>query len=145
MITEPVGAISLAIWIYLVFARGGFWHLRDDRSPLPEQAGPAPSVAVIIPARNEAEVVGHAVRSLLAQKYSGRTHIFLVDDESSDDTVRVVRQIAEHAMGINRVTVVQGCPVPDGWTGKLWAVSQGVAKAEAAKPKPKTTEKESDS
>jgi hopene-associated glycosyltransferase HpnB len=131
MITEVVGAVSLAIWIYLVFGRGGFWHIRDHRSPLPEQAGPAPSVAVIIPARNEAEVVGQAVRSLLAQKYPGRMHLFLVDDESSDDTAKVVRQIAEDANGINRVTVVQARPVPDGWTGKLWAVSEGLHEAVA--------------
>ena len=66
MITEPVGAVSLAIWIYLVFGRGGFWQLRNHhQSPLPEQAGPDPSVAVIVPARNEAEVVGHA-RPLVA-------------------------------------------------------------------------------
>ena len=129
MITEVVGGVSLAIWIYLVFGRGGFWRLRDQGSPSPEQAGPTPSVAVIIPARTEAEVVGHAVRSLLEQKYSGRMHIFLVDDESSDDTVRVARQVAEDAGGINRLTVVQACPVPDGWTGKLWALSEGLHEA----------------
>jgi cellulose synthase/poly-beta-1,6-N-acetylglucosamine synthase-like glycosyltransferase len=70
MIPEAVGTVSLAIWIYLVFARGGFWHFRDPGLPLLEQAVPAPSVAVIIPARNEADVVGHAVRSLLEQNYA---------------------------------------------------------------------------
>jgi hopene-associated glycosyltransferase HpnB len=129
MIAEVTGAVSLAIWIYLVFGRGGFWRLRDHESPSPAQAVRDPSVAVIIPARNEAEVVGRAVRSLLAQKYSGRMHIFLVDDESSDDTLRVVRRVAEDARGINRVTVVQARPVPDGWTGKLWALSEGLHEA----------------
>ena len=129
MITEVVGAVSLSIWIYLVFGRGGFWRLRDQDSPSSKQAGTTPSVAVIIPARNEAEVVGQAVGSLLAQKYFGRIHIFLVDDESSDDTVRVVQQVSEDARGINRLTVIQARPVPDGWSGKLWALSEGLHEA----------------
>src|SRR6266481_4964896 len=126
MIPEAVGAVSLGIWIYLVLGRGGFWRLSDYESPFLDQAAPTPSVAVIIPARNEAEVVGHAVRSLLEQKYSGRMHIFLVDDESSDDTARVVQQVARDASGINRLTIVQARAVPDGWTGKLWALSEGL-------------------
>ena len=131
MIPEAVGAVSLAIWIYLVFARGGFWHLWAPGSPLQEQALLNQSVAVIIPARNEADVVGHAVRSLLEQNYTGELHVFLVDDDSSDNTATVARQVAEHARGNNRLTVVRARPVPDGWTGKLWALSEGLQEAAA--------------
>jgi hopene-associated glycosyltransferase HpnB len=131
MIPEAVGAVSLAIWTYLVFARGGFWRLWDPGSPLQEQAVPGQSVAVIIPARNEADVVGHAVRSLLEQNYAGELHIFLVDDDSSDNTATVARQVAEHARGNNRLTVFRARPVPDGWTGKLWALSEGLKEAAA--------------
>ena len=92
---------------------------------------PVGSVAVIIPARNEAEVVGHAVRSLLEQNYAGRLHIFLVDDDSSDNTATVARRVAEHARGNNRLTVVRARPLPDGWTGKLWALSEGLQEAAA--------------
>ncbi|MGC2198276.1 MAG: glycosyltransferase [Terriglobales bacterium] len=131
MITEVTGAVSLAIWIYLLVGRGGFWRLRNHESPSPEQDESAPPVAVIIPARNEAEIVGQAVRSLLKQKYSGRIHIYLVDDESSDDTVRIVQQVAQDAEGTNRVTIVRARPVPQGWTGKLWALSEGLREAVA--------------
>jgi len=131
MITEVTGAVSLAIWIYLLVGRGGFWRLRNQETPSPEQAESAPPVAVIIPARNEAEIVGQAVRSLLKQKYSGRIHIYLVDDESSDDTVRIVQQVAQNAEGTNRVTIVRARPVPQGWTGKLWALSEGLREAVA--------------
>ena len=131
MIPEAIGAVSLAIWTYLVFGRGGFWRLRDHDSPLPEQGVPVRSVAIIIPARNEAEVIGHAVRSLLAQNYAGRLHIFLVDDDSSDDTATVARRVAEHTRGNNWLTVVRARPLPDGWTGKLWALSEGLQGAAA--------------
>jgi hopene-associated glycosyltransferase HpnB len=131
MIPEAVGAVSLGIWTYLVFKRGGFWRLRDPGSPSQEQAVPGGSVAVIVPARNEADVVGYAVRSLLEQNYAGRLHIFLVDDDSSDNTATVARQVAEHARGIDRLTVVEARPLPDGWTGKLWALSEGLQKAAA--------------
>jgi hopene-associated glycosyltransferase HpnB len=131
MIPEAVGAVSLGIWTYLVFKRGGFWRLRDPGSPSQEQAVPGGSVGVIVPARNEADVVGYAVRSLLEQNYAGRLHIFLVDDDSSDNTATVARQVAEHARGIDRLTVVEARPLPDGWTGKLWALSEGLQKAAA--------------
>jgi cellulose synthase/poly-beta-1,6-N-acetylglucosamine synthase-like glycosyltransferase len=111
MIPEAVGAVSLAIWTYLVFERGGFWRLRDHGSPSPEQGVAGRSVAVIIPARNEADVVGHAVRSLLEQNYAGRMHIFLVDDDSSDNTATVARRVAEQARGNNRLTVVRARPL----------------------------------
>jgi hopene-associated glycosyltransferase HpnB len=131
MIPEAVGAVSLAIWTHLVLARGEFWRLRDTDLPSPEQTAPAQSIAVIIPARNEADVVGHAVRSLLEQNYAGRLHIFLVDDESSDNTATVARQAAEHAGGNSQLTVVRARPVPDGWTGKMWALSEGLHEAVA--------------
>ena len=131
MIPEAVGAFSLAIWTYLVFQRGAFWRLRNHGAPSPEQAVPGQSVAVVIPARDEVEVVGHAVRSLLEQNYAGRLQIFLVDDESSDDTVAVARRVAEQARRNDRLTVIRARPVPDGWTGKLWALSEGLQAAAA--------------
>src|SRR5208282_2105968 len=131
MIPEAVGAFSVAIWTYLVFQRGAFWRLRHRGSPSPEQAVPTQSVAVVIPARNEAEVVGHAVRSLLEQNYAGRLQIFLVDDESSDNTATVARRVAEHAHRNDQLTVIRARPVPDGWTGKLWALSEGLQAAAA--------------
>ncbi len=80
------------------------------------------SVHVVIPARDEAESIGQAIRSLLAQDYDGRLRIFVVDDHSSDGT-------AEVAQAAGDVTIISSAPLPAGWTGKLWAVSQGVEAA----------------
>jgi hopene-associated glycosyltransferase HpnB len=115
----------LGAWIYLIFARGGFWRMRE--SPPPGWNGPPKSVAVVIPARNEEPVVGLAVASLLAQSYPGQVRIILVDDHSTDGTVAAA---GTHA----RLKVIKARPLPAGWTGKLWAVSQGLAEAEPSQP-----------
>ena len=133
ILSQAVAAASLVIWIYLVFLRGAFWRLRDLDSPSQAPVLPAYSVAVIIPARNEADVVGQAVRSLVEQNYAGSLHVFLVDDESSDDTATIALQVAERAGRSDRLTVVRASPVPDGWTGKMWALSEGLREAAAFK------------
>jgi hopene-associated glycosyltransferase HpnB len=74
-------------------------------------------------------VIGHAVRSLLEQNYAGRLRIFLVDDDSSDETAAVAQRAAVHRPGNNQLTVVRTRPLPDGWTGKLWALSEGLQNA----------------
>ena len=120
MVIELIGAASLAVWVCLLFARGGFWRMRLP--PAPPAEGIAKSVAVVIPARDEEAVVGQAVASLLNQNYPGPLHIFLVDDHSTDATVA--------AAGVsNRLTIVSARPLPPGWTGKLWAVSEGLKRA----------------
>lgn len=129
MFAELVGAVSLAVWLYLVFARGGFWRFRGSETLPLGPRRPVPAVAVIVPARNEADVVGAAIRSLVGQKYPGRFHIFLVDDGSTDGTANVARLAAKEAGRENRFTVVQAEPLAAGWTGKLWALSEGVRHA----------------
>ena len=93
-----------------------------------------PTVVAVIPARDEAEVIGRAVASLLAQNYDGFLHIVLVDDQSSDGTAEAARAAAETAGARDRMTVRRGQPVPPGWTGKLWAVRQGVETARSLSP-----------
>src|SRR5579862_3233303 len=85
-----------------------------------------PPVAVVIPARNEAALIGKAIGSLLAQDYPGPLHIILVDDHSTDGTADVVRD--------PRVTAVRAADLPAGWTGKVWAMAEGVRHAAALKP-----------
>jgi hopene-associated glycosyltransferase HpnB len=115
-----LACLSLAIWLYLIFARGGFW-LAQER----EKDGPPPKiwpeVVAVIPARDEAESITTTVASLRAQDYPGALRIVVVDDESSDGTAALAR-----AAGAE---VVSGAPTPPGWAGKLWAVSQGIASA----------------
>ncbi len=129
----PVLLISLAalpvlIWIYLLFARGKFWvaHASACRAEL--QLG-IRRIIVVIPARNEEPVIGEAVASLLQQDLPDPLEIILVDDSSTDRTVFAATSAAERLGASTRLTTIQGKPLPPGWTGKLWTLSQGVAAA----------------
>ena len=145
MISLGVALVSLAIWLVLVFARDEFWLVGEVDTgflaPLPSpppspafagegQEGEAqsqarwPTVTAIVPARDEADVIARSIGSLAAQDYPGDFRIILVDDSSSDGTAAIVL-----ALGSDRVAVVTGAPLAAGWTGKLWAVSQGIAAA----------------
>lgn len=120
--TIALGWLVVAIWAYLVLARGFFWRARlAPRSPAPSRY---PSVVAVIPARNEADGIGRAVASLLDQDYPGDFAVVVVDDHSNDGTAEVARVAA--AGRENRLTVVAARPLPSGWTGKLWALSEGV-------------------
>lgn len=75
-------------------------------------------VTAVIPARNEEAVVGRALTSLSRQEFAGDFEIVVVDDDSEDATAEVALRYA---------TVIRGAPLPEGWTGKVWALSQGIA------------------
>src|SRR6201988_2870922 len=129
MIAMSLAAVALAIWVYLVFARGGFWLCRerdDAREPLPAVL---PQIAIVVPARNEAENIAQSITSLLQQDYPALA-VVLVDDDSTDGTAEVARRTAAALGKEDRLTVVTGSPLPPRWTGKLWAVKQGIAAAE---------------
>ncbi len=135
--TAVIGALSLAIWIYLLLGRGGFWlcRERDDLGEPPDPGSdPAlwPSVVAVVPARDEADVIARSLASLLDQDYPGDFRVILVDDNSSDGTAQAARALAAgHPRG-GRLEVLTGAPLAAGWTGKLWAQSQGVARAGAS-------------
>jgi hopene-associated glycosyltransferase HpnB len=118
--------IPVVIWVYLLSGRGMFWVMaeRDDADdPLPPAVWP--SVVAVVPARNEADVIAQSIGSLLAQDYPGDFRIVLVDDQSSDGTTEAARALDT----ARKLTLLSGAPRPPGWTGKLWAVKQGVAAA----------------
>ena len=126
MIADLLAAAALAVWVGLIGVRGGFWLARErDTRGVP--AGPAawPPVVAVVPARDEAEVIGTSIGSLLAQDYPGPFRVLLVDDASSDGTAAIARRLA----GAERLEVVAGQVLPNGWTRKLWAVAQGVEAA----------------
>jgi hopene-associated glycosyltransferase HpnB len=125
----------LAIWLYLIAARGGFWLAaeRDDRSTPGEILswnGAWPAIAAIIPARDEAACIGETVSSLLRQPYAGEFNVIVVDDQSRDGTAQAARDAAQNLGQADRLKVVSGKPLPGGWTGKLWAQQQGVTSVE---------------
>ena len=133
VILQFLAAASLSTWIYLLLGRGGFWRVRPEQAPVAERTSGV-RIAVVIPARNEADVIGASIRSLLRQSYSGHLHVFLVDDESTDGTSDGAARTALDCDGADRVTILHARPLPAGWTGKLWAVSQGIARASSLRP-----------
>jgi hopene-associated glycosyltransferase HpnB len=153
--------LSLAIWLVLLFGRGFFWLMRE-RDGLSSRATPDlvrgrpgthrdavavgpgsrslrelgrddnvdwPSVVAVVPARNEADLIARSLGSLLAQDYPGPFRVILVDDQSGDGTGALARSLDN-----GRLTVVDGGAHPPGWTGKLFAVHQGVEHANADAP-----------
>jgi hopene-associated glycosyltransferase HpnB len=131
--SEVLAIICALIWLYLIVGRGAFWlcGVRDtDRPSLDVPRWPA--VVAVVPARNEADHIAASIGSLLRQEYSGSFRIVLVDDDSSDGTALIATRAAASAP--SQLIVVGSESPPRGWTGKIWAVEQGIARAEELKP-----------
>lgn len=121
-----LAALVVVIWLAMLGLRDSFWraNVTDRRvPPLPRRL---PRVVAVVPARDEAAVIAPVIASLIAQDYRGDFRIILVDDSSSDGTADIARAAAA---GSDRLTVLSAAPLASGWTGKLAAVSQGIAKA----------------
>jgi hopene-associated glycosyltransferase HpnB len=121
-----LAVIALAVWIGLLIGRDGFWLARDTDEAIVPAPAIWPEVVAVVPARDEAEVIARSIGSLLAQDYPGPFRIVLVDDGSSDGTGRIAEEVAA---GSDRLSVIAGTPPPKGWTGKLWAMRNGVEQA----------------
>ncbi len=126
-----IAGLSLLAWVFLLLARGGYWRVRPT---LDAQAGAAaspsvvlPSVVAVIPARDEADILGDTLPTVLTQNYPGAFRVVLVDDRSEDGTGDVARAAAAECGRSERLTVVGGEPLSPGWAGKVWAMAQGVA------------------
>ncbi|WP_411126857.1 glycosyltransferase [Streptomyces sp. x-19] len=124
---EWIGAGSLLAWLWLLLGQGFFWRT-DVRLPDRRDPDRWPSVAVVVPARDEAAVLPASLPTLLAQKYPGRAEVFLIDDGSTDGTGALARELAVAGGGLPLTVASPGEPEP-GWTGKLWAVRHGIALA----------------
>lgn len=125
-ISEILGVLSLATWIYLTFFRGRFWRLSNHTIV---HGATAPSVVVVVPARNEAAVIAESVASILGQQYAGQIRLIIVDDNSSDQTSEIAMGVSRRTEAEDRVHLVSAPPLPAGWTGKLWALSGGLQEA----------------
>ncbi len=134
MTTLAIAVLSCAIWVYLLVARGGFWREagRDDaRLTVPPVGFIWPRVVAVIAARDEALLIGETIATLLRQDYSGSFAVVVVDDQSSDGTAAVAHRAAAAAGGPARVTILSAPDLPEGWTGKLWALHHGIKHVEA--------------
>lgn len=114
-----LAALALACWAGVLLAPWAAWlcreHLEADSNP---PASPA-DFTVLVPARNEAQVIGDTLRALAIAAPAAR--VIVIDDQSTDATASVAR-----ASGLPHITVVAGTTPPQGWTGKLWALQQGL-------------------
>src|SRR5579859_7964465 len=125
---DLIAAASFGIWLYLLFGRGGFW--REGVLPPAPMPSRWPAVTAVVPARDEAEFIGMALRSLLGQDYPGEFSVVLVDDHSADGTPERAREAAEAVGAAGRLAIVHARPLPPGWTGKLWAINEGLEEIE---------------
>jgi hopene-associated glycosyltransferase HpnB len=129
LILALLSSVSVLAWAYLIVGRGQFWRTDQrlpESVPLMGRGSRWPRVAVVVPARNEAEVLPDTLPALLRQDYPGPCRVFLVDDRSSDGTGDAARRLAREMDCEERLTVVEGAPLPEGWSGKVWAMQQGV-------------------
>ncbi len=121
-----LAGLAVVIWVGLLTAWGQFWRAdqRLDSRDMPDPPN-WPRVAVVIPARNEAALIGTAMRSHLTQSYPGEVSVVLVDDQSTDGTAAIAQQAATALGQADQLTVLPGTTLPGGWAGKLWALDQG--------------------
>jgi hopene-associated glycosyltransferase HpnB len=120
-----LSAIPLAIWVYLLVARGYFWRVSEDNLG-PKRLEDWPRVVAIVPARNEARTISQAVSSLAKQNYPGEFSIIVVDDHSEDGTAALAQQAANEFGASQRVKIHVASSLAPGWTGKLWALNEGI-------------------
>lgn len=121
-----IAVAALLAWAWLLALHGRFWQSGPALAPMRPRG--APPVAVVVPARDEADMIARSLASLLAQDYPGPFRVVLVDDNSQDATAAIARALP----GADRLTVIAGRPRPAGWAGKPWAVHQGVTATDEA-------------
>jgi len=132
--------LAALAWAWLLAGHGGYWRTGQRLPPRREDPGAWPAVAAVVPARDEAAVLPATLPTLLGQQYPGPFEVVLVDDDSADRTGEVAAALADAARATSKgpgpggsggvpLRVVSGCPPPDGWAGKVWAMEQGLRAA----------------
>lgn len=126
MLSLSIALIVVAVWLALWLGHSGFWRI--DREPVPPPPDTWPPVVAVIPARNEAGGIADTLYSLWNQDYPGRLRVVVVDDHSEDDTAERTRQAAREMGRTADLRVLAAEPLPEGWTGKVWAMQQGLTR-----------------
>jgi hopene-associated glycosyltransferase HpnB len=118
-------AVALLAWLGVLVAPHQPHRVRERLEADPEAPDDLSAVTVLIPARDEAALIGRTIAALRAQ---GRgLDVVVVDDQSSDGTRAAAERAAAQALPLR---VIAGQPLPEGWAGKLWALEQGFAAVE---------------
>ena len=143
LILLALALTSLAIWLYVATGRSMFWRLSEYDDDLAKHQPPIawPSVIAVVPARNESATIRQALTSLLSQDYPGEFSIVVVDDHSEDATAQIAGQAARDLNAESRIEIHAAARLSPGWTGKLWALNEGVTHA-AARPSPRSATNE---
>jgi hopene-associated glycosyltransferase HpnB len=123
-VSSAVAWLAVLAWGWMLLLRGRFW-LIESPAVAPDPAV-WPVVTALVPARNEADVIGQAIGSLLGQDYPGTFRVIVTDDHSTDGTADLARTAAARLQSENRLLVIQAAPLPGGWSGKMWAQSQAL-------------------
>jgi len=115
-----LAGLSTLSWIGFAFLPWRPWAIREVFDAAVGASGEAAldELTVLVPARNEAEIIRRTLQSLIKQ--GPRLKIILIDDNSEDATVETARQ-----MRIADLRIIRSEPLPPGWSGKLWALEQG--------------------
>jgi hopene-associated glycosyltransferase HpnB len=129
-----IAGLSLMIWLYCLLFRGAYWRATTTDEQAAQAPAQWPDIVAVIPARNEQDSIAKSVASLLAQDYPGNLSIILVDDNSDDATAAIAQALPRETGSSVPLTVLRGEPLAERWTGKLWAVHQGIEAAKKGKP-----------
>ena len=116
---EVFSILAALIWIITALLPWQPWRTREVLDADGQKQLDLSDITVIIPARNEADVIAGTLQALKQQ--GQELHIIVVDDESSDGTA----EIAQSADLVN-FQIIRSHSLPQGWTGKLWAQEQGL-------------------
>lgn len=128
MVLTAVSVLTLAVWIGLAATRLPPFRAAPRLGAAPGRGAP-PGVVAVIPARNEEETIGAVVEAHAAADYRGALSLIVVDDHSTDETA--ARAVAASK---GAAELIGAPPLPQGWTGKLWAVNAGLARARETAP-----------
>lgn len=122
---------ALCAWVYLALMHGRYWRA-DQR--LNDAPAPArwPEIVAVIPARDEADSIGEVIAAHMKSDYAGKFSVILVDDQSADGTAEIAQRAAAHSD--RDLHIVRSADLPAGWSGKLWAVRQGLEQAQEIAP-----------
>ena len=119
-------ALSALLWLTLLVLPWRPWSTAENLKISPDaQPTDLADITVLIPARDEASCIAATLRALAMQGNIAK--IVMVDDQSSDGTGAVARSV-----GLANLQVLDGMPLPAGWSGKLWALHQASNEVETA-------------
>ncbi len=118
MAAASLVAIALCLWLGVLLLPWQPWRVRERFTPPAQRSQSLADVTVLIPARNEADVIGSTLTALRAQ--AADINVIVIDDDSDDDTATACRYA-----GLKSLDILRTPPLPAGWSGKLWALEQG--------------------